>query len=201
MTSYECHDVWNHRQFNCLGSLWLKLWNLIPADLAFIWKKLTLFTRHIYFVYQIFVPVGVPCINKDEKKTTTRPTLERRDTLGHLRPISPNMINRYRLTTSPTNQRPANFWKKFKTLKKNPQKWCNLRLNWYGKSISIVQRVGNNRRTVKTSAPPHISDQSGTENACKTLLRLLIVMTWVLVCNNMYRYERHFGSFSAIQQF
>ena len=34
-----------------------------------------------------------------------------------------------------------------------------------------------------------------TENACKTLLCQFIVMIWVLVCNNMYRYQHHFGLF------
>ena len=33
--------------------------------------------------------------------------------------------------------------------------------------IIEIYRVGDIRRTVKTS--PHISDQSGTEKACKTL--------------------------------
>ena len=55
--------------------------------------------------------------------------------------------------------------------------------------------VGDNRGTVKTSTTPHISDQLGTENACKTLLCWVIVMIRVLVCNNMYRYKHHFGSF------
>ena len=55
--------------------------------------------------------------------------------------------------------------------------------------------VGDNRGTVKTSTTPHISDQLGTESACKTLLCWVIVMIRVLVCNNMYRYKHHFGSF------
>ena len=55
--------------------------------------------------------------------------------------------------------------------------------------------VGDNRGTVKTSTTPHISDQLGTGNACKTLLCWVIVMIRVLVCNNMYRYKHHFGSF------
>ena len=55
--------------------------------------------------------------------------------------------------------------------------------------------LGDNRGTVKTSTTPHISDQLGTENACKTLLCWVIVMIRVLVCNNMYRYKHHFGSF------
>ena len=55
--------------------------------------------------------------------------------------------------------------------------------------------VGDNRGTVKTSTTPHISDQLGTENACKTLLCWVIVMIRVLVCNNMYRYKHNFGSF------
>ena len=34
----------------------------------------------------------------------------------------------------------------------------------------------------------------GQKNACKILLCWLIVI-WVLVCKNMYQYERHFGFF------
>ena len=99
----------------------------------------------------------------------------------------------------------------------------------YRKSISIIERVtlhicieffciifqrslplcveifwvGDNRRTVNTSKGPRISDQLGTENACLTLLCWFIVMIWVSVCNDVYRYqyERHLGSFTIIQQF
>ena len=56
-------------------------------------------------------------------------------------------------------------------------------------------RVGDNRRPVNTSATPHISDQLGTENACKTLLCWFIVMIRILVCNNMYQYQHRFWSF------
>ena len=45
------------------------------------------------------------------------------------------------------------------------------------------------------STTPYISDQFGTENACKTQLGRFVVMIWVLAYNNMYRYELHFGSF------
>ena len=39
-----------------------------------------------------------------------------------------------------------------------------------GSQIFIeLYRVGDNRRTVKTSTTPHICDQLGTEDACKTL--------------------------------
>ena len=58
-----------------------------------------------------------------------------------------------------------------------------------------IYRVGDNKRTANTSTRPHISDKSGTKNACKILLCWFIVMVWVPVCNNMYRYERHFGYF------
>ena len=54
---------------------------------------------------------------------------------------------------------------------------------------------GDNKITVNTSTTPHISDQLGTENACETLLYWFIVMIWAPVCENMYRYGRHFGSF------
>ena len=58
-----------------------------------------------------------------------------------------------------------------------------------------IYRVADNRRTVTTSTTPHMSDQLGTENACKTLLCWFIVMIRVLVCSNMYQYQHHFGSF------
>ena len=61
--------------------------------------------------------------------------------------------------------------------------------------IEIYQRVGDKRRAVNTSASPHISDQMGTENLWETMLCWFIVMLWVLVCKNIYRYESHFGSF------
>ena len=35
----------------------------------------------------------------------------------------------------------------------------------------------------------------GQKNACKILLCWFIVMVWVMGCNDMYRYERHFGFF------
>ena len=55
--------------------------------------------------------------------------------------------------------------------------------------------MGDNKRTVNTSTTPHISNQLGTENVCETLLCWFIIMIWALVCDNMYRYGRHFGSF------
>ena len=115
------------------------------------------------------------------------------------------------------------LWKRFFDVEKkgNNWKWCNLKLNWNRKSISIIERViyrdmcrvicitfqrslplyieiyrmGKNKRTVNTSTTPHISDQSGTEKACKTLLCWFIIMIEVPVCNSMYRYEHHFWSF------
>ena len=57
-----------------------------------------------------------------------------------------------------------------------------------------IYRVGDNRGTVNTSTTRHISDQLGTKHACKILLRWFLVM-WVLVSNNMYRYQSHFGFF------
>ena len=45
------------------------------------------------------------------------------------------------------------------------------------------------------STTPHISNQLGTENACETLLCWFIIMIWALVCDDMYRDGRHFGSF------
>ena len=58
-----------------------------------------------------------------------------------------------------------------------------------------IYRVGYNRRTVNTLTTPHISDQLGTEKACKTLLCWFIVMLRILVCNNMYQYQHRFWSF------
>ena len=58
-----------------------------------------------------------------------------------------------------------------------------------------IYRVGDNRRTVNTSTTPHISDQLGTENVCKTLLCWFIVMIRILVCNNMYQNQHRFWSF------
>ena len=58
-----------------------------------------------------------------------------------------------------------------------------------------IYRVGDNRRTYNTSKTPHISDQLGTENACKTLLCWFIVMIRILVCNNMYQLQHRFRSF------
>ena len=53
--------------------------------------------------------------------------------------------------------------------------------------------IYDNRRPVNSSTSLHISDQLGTENVWETLLRWLIVVLWVR--KNMYRRERHFGSF------
>ena len=58
-----------------------------------------------------------------------------------------------------------------------------------------IHRLGDNRRTVNTSTTPHISDQLGTENACKTLLCWFIVMIRILVCNFMNQYQHRFWSF------
>ena len=57
----------------------------------------------------------------------TRPTLERRATLGHLRSIKPNMTNHF-ANLSQTCQLLKNIF--FNIEKNNPQKWCKLRLNW-----------------------------------------------------------------------
>ena len=56
-----------------------------------------------------------------------------------------------------------------------------------------IYRVGDNRRPFNSSTSLHISDQLGTENVWETLLCWLIVVLWVR--KNMYRRERHFGSF------
>ena len=56
-----------------------------------------------------------------------------------------------------------------------------------------IYLVGDNRRPVNSSTSLYISDQLGTENVWETLLCWLIVVLWVR--KNMYRRERHFGSF------
>ena len=59
-----------------------------------------------------------------------------------------------------------------------------------------IYRVGDNKRTVNTSTTTaHSFDQLGTENAWETLLYWFIIIIGALVCDNMYRYGRHFGSF------
>ena len=73
--------------------------------------------------------------------TVTRPTLERRKTLGHLRSINPNMINNYNYTNQSQTCQLLQIEKKkknFQTLKSGA---INLRLNWYRKSILIFERV------------------------------------------------------------
>ena len=127
----------------------------------------------------------------------TRPMLEHRSSLGHL-----SSKKHKWLTISQNNHRPANFWKFWKTfflICGDIYVYTYRDSSWHHilKISHAVHRnlpVGDNRTTVNTSTALHISDQSGTENACKTLLCWFIVMLWVLVCNNMYRYERHFGS-------
>ena len=59
-------------------------------------------------------------------------------------------------------------------------------------------RYWKNCLYLNTLTSPHISDQLGTENACLTLLCWFVVMIWVLVCKNMYRYERYFPRWSYV---
>ena len=76
-----------------------------------------------------------------------------------------------------------------------PSSWHHILMISAAVHIEIY-RVGDNRGTVNTLKTQHISDQLGTKkNVCKILLRWFIIMIWFLVCNNMYRYERHFGFF------
>ena len=49
--------------------------------------------------------------------------------------------------------------------------------------------MGYNRRTVNASTTPHICHQLGTKHARETLLCWFIVMIWVLVWDDIYRYE------------
>ena len=68
----------------------------------------------------------------------TRPPLERRKTLGHLRSINPNMINHY-ASQSQTCQL-LKILKNFFFSNKENVKSGAIRLNWYTKSISIIDR-------------------------------------------------------------
>ena len=84
------------------------------------------------------------CTCATEVILKTRPTLEHQTTLSHLRSISPTWSGW--LTTSPTNDRPANFWKMFffffnieKKKKKKTLK-SGVISGWTEKSISITQR-------------------------------------------------------------
>ena len=65
----------------------------------------------------------------------------------------------------------------------------------YSRSLpcSAVQCLSKSTRWVNSPTSLHISDQLGTENVWETLLCWLIVVLWVR--KNMYRRERHFGSF------
>ena len=100
----------------------------------------------------------------------------------------------------------------------------NFRLNWYRKSILIIERVvyvyihiyiyidveflASHFNLSKFTGWVIIEELSirwwpltllvswGQKNSCtKILLCWFIVMIWVLVCNNMYQYECHFGFF------
>ena len=68
----------------------------------------------------------------------TRPPLERRKTLGHLRSINPNMINHY-ASQSQTCQLLKILKNIFFSNKENVKSGA-IRLNWYTKSISIIER-------------------------------------------------------------
>ena len=75
-----------------------------------------------------------------ELSKITRPTLERQRTLGHLRSINPNMINHY-ANQSQTCQLLKISKNIFFSNKENVKSGAiNLRLNWYRKSISIIER-------------------------------------------------------------
>ena len=63
---------------------------------------------------------------KSHCNNSTRSTLERRETLGRLRFINPNMINHFAGQSQTYQLLKINFL----TLKRNFEKWCNLRLNW-----------------------------------------------------------------------
>ena len=56
--------------------------------------------------------------------------------------------------------------------------------------------MGDNRRTVNTSPTPHRHFWSvGDRKRVWNTVMLIIVMIWAPVCDNMYRYGRHLGSF------
>ena len=77
----------------------------------------------------------------DAHWSLTRPPLERRKTLGHLSSINPNMINHY-ASQSQTCQLLKNLKNIFFFSNKENVKSgaINFRLNWYTKSISIMER-------------------------------------------------------------
>ena len=67
----------------------------------------------------------------------TRPTLERRKTLGHLRSINLNMINHNANQSQLTFGNCKNLFFSNKNVKSGA---INFRLNWFRKSISIIER-------------------------------------------------------------
>ena len=149
----------------------------------------------------------------------TRPPLERRKTLGHLRSINPNMINHY-ASQSQTCQL-LKILKNFFFSNKENVKSGAIRLNWYTKSISIIDRsyiyiwyhiyvellASHFNDVSKFTGWAIIKQQSirrrpctflvswGQRKSCKILLWWFIIMIWFLVCHNMYRFERQFGFF------
>ena len=71
----------------------------------------------------------------------TRPPLERRKTLGHLRSVNPNTINHYASQWWQTCQLLKVLKNFFFSNKENVRSGAiNFRLNWYTKSISIIER-------------------------------------------------------------
>ena len=67
----------------------------------------------------------------------------------------------------------------------------------------VIHRVGDNGRTVNTWIRRRlrtflISWGQKTRVNCLTLLCWFVVMIWVLVCKNMYRYERYFPRWSDV---
>ena len=142
----------------------------------------------------------------------TRPTLERRRTLGHLRSINPNMISHYAIQSQT-----CHLLKILKTFffsnKENVKSGAiKFRLHWYRKSISIIERLYIYIYRDVEFLASHFNDLSkftrwaiieelSTRRRPRTFLvswgqqNRVKYWIWILVCHNMYRYERHFGFF------
>ena len=150
----------------------------------------------------------------------TRPPLERRKTLGHLRSINPNMINHY-ASQSQTCQLLKILKNIFFFKQRKCEKWRN--------QVELIYKIHIDYREVVyiyilyhiyvEFLASHFNDLSkftgwgiieelsirrrprtflvswGQRKSCKILLWWFIIMIWVLVCHNMYRFERQFGFF------
>ena len=138
--------------------------------------------------------------------TKTRPTLERRKTLGHLRSINLNMINHNAnqsqicqlLKIVKTIFFQTKMWKVVPSISgwtdiENPYRLSRGRIYIYIDVKFLVSHFNDLSKFTGWAiieelsirpTTPHISGQLGTKNSCKILLCWFIVMIWVLVCHN-----------------